>query len=99
MAGRSVCALALLLVRPFISWISLLGRDESWQEKAVISFFGIRGVGSIYYLSYALGRAEFEAADLLWSTVALVVLISIVLHGITVTPVMRRVDRRMAKER
>lgn len=86
--------LAIFLVRPLSGWLSLLGRDQRRDEKAVISFFGIRGLGSAYYLAYALGHARFEAPDLLWSTTGLIVLISILLHGITVTPVMRHLDRQ-----
>ena len=84
----------IFLIRPLTAWLSLLGRPEPADEKAVISFFGIRGVGSIYYLAFALGHAPFEAPNLLWSTLALVIVISIVLHGVTVTPVMRRIDSR-----
>ena len=86
--------LTLFFVRPLCGWISLLGRPEPADERAVIAFFGIRGLGSAYYLAYALGRAPFEAPDLLWSAMGLIVLISIVLHGGTVTPVMRHLDRR-----
>jgi NhaP-type Na+/H+ or K+/H+ antiporter len=64
------------------------------DEKAVIAFFGIRGLGSAYYLAYGLGVATFERPDLLWSALGLVILISVVLHGATVTPVMRYLDRR-----
>ncbi len=85
---------AIFLVRPLSGWLSLLGRDQRRDEKAVISFFGIRGLGSAYYLAYALGHARFEAPDLLWSTTGLIVLISILLHGTTVTPVMRHLDRQ-----
>jgi NhaP-type Na+/H+ or K+/H+ antiporter len=59
----------------------------------VISFFGIRGLGSVYYLAFALQAARFEEPDLLWSTMGLTIVISIVLHGMTVTPVMRRLDQ------
>jgi len=90
--------LALFLVRPAIGWISLLGRKEPADEKAVIAFFGIRGIGSAYYLAYALGRADFESPNLLWSALALTVLISIVLHGVTVTPVMLYLDRRRERQ-
>lgn len=83
----------LLVVRPVMAWIGLAGRREPAREKAVISFFGVRGLGSIYYLSYGLGRADFGAEDLLWSTMTLVILLSITLHGITVTPVMGRLYR------
>ena len=87
----------MFLVRPLSGWISLLGRDQRRDEKAVISFFGIRGLGSTYYLAYGLGHAKFEQPDLLWSTTGLIVLISILLHGTTVTPVMRYLDRQRQK--
>lgn len=85
---------AVFLVRPLIGWISLLGRNQRWDEKLVISFFGIRGIGSAYYLAYGLNHAPFEKPDILWSTTGLIVLISILLHGITVTPAMRHLDRQ-----
>lgn len=87
-----VAILILLVIRPLAAWIGLLGTPQPLPEKLVISFFGIRGLGSFYYLAYALGQAEFEQAGILWVTVCLVVLISIILHGITVTPIMRRLD-------
>jgi NhaP-type Na+/H+ or K+/H+ antiporter len=87
-------ALALFVVRPLAGWIGLLGSNRPADEKMAISFFGIRGIGSIYYLSYALQKARFENADLLWSTTGFIILISIVLHGVTVTPVMRQLDYR-----
>jgi NhaP-type Na+/H+ or K+/H+ antiporter len=59
-----------------------------------ISFFGIRGLGSIYYLSYALQKESFDNPALLWSVTGFIILVSIVLHGVTVTPVMRSLDRR-----
>jgi len=60
----------------------------------VISFFGIRGLASAYYIAYALNHESFESPDLLWSTIGFVVLTSIVLHGATITPVMRYLDGR-----
>jgi NhaP-type Na+/H+ or K+/H+ antiporter len=89
--------LAIFLVRPLSAWLSLLGRNQRLDEKAVISFFGIRGLGSAYYLAYGLNHAKFEEPDLLWSTTGLIVLISIVMHGTTVTPVMRYLDHQRQK--
>ncbi|QFU14902.1 cation:proton antiporter [Microvirga thermotolerans] len=86
--------LAIFLVRPLAGWICLLGVPRPADEKLAIGFFGIRGIGSIYYLAYALQRGRFEAPDLLWSTAGLIVLVSILLHGVTVTPAMSRLDRR-----
>jgi NhaP-type Na+/H+ or K+/H+ antiporter len=84
--------LILLVIRPLSGWISLAGFPAPAKEKAVIAFFGIRGLGSFYYLAYALGQAEFAQSSVLWVTVCLVVLMSIVLHGIIVTPIMRHLD-------
>jgi NhaP-type Na+/H+ or K+/H+ antiporter len=86
--------LALFVVRPLSGWIGLTGASCPRTERAVISFFGIRGLGSVYYLAYAQQKAEFDAPDLLWSTLGFIVLVSIILHGATVTPVMRLIDRR-----
>ncbi len=86
--------LALLVVRPLSGWISLLGSARRSEERAVVSFFGIRGLGTVYYLSFAIGHAPFEQTDLLWATAGLTVLISILMHGIMVTPVLLALDGR-----
>lgn len=86
-------ALVLFVVRPLAAWVGLIGFQTSSREKAVIAFFGIRGLGSFYYLAFALGQAEFEGATILWVTVCFAVLSSIVMHGVMVTPVMQQLDR------
>ena len=63
-----------------------------------IAWIGLN-LSSVYYLAYGLGRVDFREADLLWSATALIILISIVLHGVSVTPVMRHLDRRSAGQR
>ena len=93
-----VAAAILFLVRPLAGWIGLIGRREPAGERAVIAFFGIRGLGSFYYIAFALGQAEFRDAGVLWVTVCLVVLVSITLHGTTVTPIMRQLDRRRSRD-
>lgn len=90
----AVAALILFVVRPLCGWVALAFFRAPAVEKAVIAFFGIRGLGSFYYIAYALGQAEFEQPEILWVTVCLVVLASIVMHGVTVTPIMRRLDRQ-----
>jgi NhaP-type Na+/H+ or K+/H+ antiporter len=89
---------AIFIVRPLASWLSLWGCGRAPEERATIAFFGIRGLGSFYYLSFALGHAEFQSAETLWATVATVVLISVFLHGTTVTPAMAALDRRRGGE-
>lgn len=88
--------IAIFLVRPITAWIALIGTKRSKGERFVIAFFGIRGLGSIYYLAYALNHGAFENPNRLWGAVGLVILISILLHGITVTPMMAWLDRRRA---
>jgi len=92
--AAAFAALAIFVVRPLAGWIGLLGTDRPADEKMAISFFGIRGLGSIYYLSYALQKEAFDNAALLWSVTGFIILVSIVLHGVTVTPVMRSLDKR-----
>jgi sodium/hydrogen antiporter len=63
------------------------------RERWVVAFFGVRGVGSIYYIAYAAGAATFPEERWLWSTVGFTVALSVLLHGILATPVMTRLDR------
>jgi NhaP-type Na+/H+ or K+/H+ antiporter len=59
-----------------------------------ISFFGIRGIGSFFYLAFALSEAPFPHARELWAVVGFVVLVSVVVHGVLASPVMRYLDIR-----
>jgi NhaP-type Na+/H+ or K+/H+ antiporter len=88
-----VAIVVLMLVRPILAWMSLLGCPRPQAEKVIVSVFGIRGIGSIYYLAYASGRASFPGIETVWSTVFLIILLSILLHGVAVTPVMRWIDK------
>ncbi|MBF5095864.1 sodium:proton antiporter [Azospirillum sp. INR13] len=84
----------LFLVRPVAGVAGLAGVPMPLGEKLAIGFFGIRGMGSIYYVAYALNTAEFDVPNALWAVTGLIVLLSILVHGTTVTPIMRRIDRR-----
>ncbi len=90
-----VLALAfLLLVRPLAGFLGLLGGRTGVREKVALAFFGVRGIGSLYYIGYGLSNGEFDAeANEVWGFVGLVVTLSVVLHGVTATPVMRTLDR------
>jgi sodium/hydrogen antiporter len=96
----ALAGLALIFViRPLTGFLSLRGAPGYPAEHWVIASFGIRGIGSFYYLSYAMTHAEFPNSDLLWATVGFVVLVSVVLHGIAVTPVMQLLDRANERSR
>ncbi len=90
--GLFLVAFVLLVARPLTGWIGLLGGPKSLKERAVISFFGIRGIGTFYYLAFAANRQDWPEADTLWAIAGACVLTSVVLHGVTATPVMNRLD-------
>jgi sodium/hydrogen antiporter len=89
----------ILLIRPLSGFLSLRGAPGRTSEHWVIAAFGIRGIGSFYYLAYAMSHADFPDVDVVWATVAFVVLVSVVLHGVAVTPVMRLLDRSNERSR
>ncbi|MDO5710524.1 MAG: cation:proton antiporter [Micrococcales bacterium] len=99
--GAFVGLALILIVRPLCGLVALgrghdvdthAGRQLGPRERLATAFFGVRGVGSIYYVAYAFGKAAFGQAELLWATVAFTILASVLIHGITATPVMRWLD-------
>jgi NhaP-type Na+/H+ or K+/H+ antiporter len=96
----AVAVALIFVVRPLAGLVGLVGTDTTLGERLVIGSYGIRGIGSFFYLSFALEDATFQevelllAADRLWAIVGLVVLLSIVMHGSTANFVMDRLDRR-----
>ncbi len=87
--------LLLLVIRPLAVGIGLLGAPLTGTQRGIISWFGIRGLGSIYYLTYAIahGLPEPYASQLSGLTLA-VVATSVIAHGISVTPIMNRYQRQ-----
>lgn len=87
--------LLLVVIRPITTFLSLLGTHMSVVQRAFIAWFGIRGIGSIYYLSYSVGRGlDAGLARSLADFTLVVVAVSIVVHGVSVTPLMRRYAAR-----
>ncbi|SFG14370.1 sodium/proton antiporter, CPA1 family (TC 2.A.36) [Halopelagius inordinatus] len=88
----------LFVVRPIAGVVGLFGHSAHWAERLVIATFGIRGIGSFYYLAHALNEATFKerellvAAEGLWALVGFIVLTSTFVHGIAASPVMRKLD-------
>jgi NhaP-type Na+/H+ or K+/H+ antiporter len=84
-----------VIIRPIATSLSLLPTRLSRAQRAFIAWFGVRGVGSIYYLAFALshGVGDSFARPLVDLTVV-VVTVSIVLHGVSVTPLMQRYSSR-----
>lgn len=92
-ADGAAALIILLVVRPVAGLLGLVGHQADWRERLTLAFFGIRGVGSIYYLAYGLNHMPPIEAGRLWGVLGLVILLSILTHGLTVTPIMTRLDR------
>lgn len=83
--------LLLLVLRPLSVSIAIVGEHLSRPQQAMIGWFGIRGIGSVFYLLFALRHGvEGRAADTLVSLTLWTVAASIVAHGVTAQPLMRR---------
>lgn len=85
---------ALVLVRPLVGWLSLSGSTLSADYRGFVAVYGVRGIGSIYYLAYAAGHAELTNLSDLWIITGLTIFGSTILHGFTVGWAMDRLDRK-----
>lgn len=90
--GALVALAVVVLVRPVTGWLALLGTSPSRHERGVIAVYGIRGMGSVYYLAHATGQADFPEADRLWAVTLTAIVLSIVLHGATASLALWRAD-------
>lgn len=83
---------SIFVIRPLCASLSLFKKGLQLKEKWVISFFGIKGVGSLFYLSFALNEAKFENAAEMWCIVSFIVLCSILIHGFSATKSMEKLE-------
>ena len=94
-AAVALALFVFLVARPLSVLLGLLGTHTSWRIRGMAGWFGVRGIGSLYYLMYAIqhGLPEPLALQLIQLTLV-VVAMSILLHGISVKPAMKRFWRR-----
>ena len=100
--GVLVALVLVFVLRPLAGFLSLgLWRHRSaypggmtrWEALAT-AFFGVRGVGSLYYLAYAAGLYAFPEERWLWAVTAVAITVSVFVHGTLATPVMRHLEVR-----
>lgn len=84
---------SILIIRPLCAYFSVIHSRIPAHEKFTISFFGIKGVGSLFYLAFALHQAPFENVAELWCVVSFIVLCSILIHGLSATKTMAKVEK------
>ncbi len=90
----AIAGVALLfIVRPAAAWLSFVGSPVPPASKALMGFFGVRGIGTFFYLQYAFNREDFAQSREMWAIVGFAVLSSILTHGVSSTPLMNWADR------
>ncbi len=82
--------LILFVVRPISAWVALIGSGVPSSDRLLIAFFGIRGLGTIYYAAYAINHGSFGNSERLWAVISVIVLLSIFVHGVAASLLMRR---------
>lgn len=100
--GVAVGLALVLVIRPLSGYVALSVLPRSadraggleHRERWAVAFFGVRGVGSLYYMAYATGEESFQDVPWLWSTVAFTVVLSVLLHGVAAKPWLARLDRQ-----
>jgi sodium/hydrogen antiporter len=107
-ASQSLLVIFLLffIIRPLGVWISTIGKRPIYSHRRTLNpatrllfgWFGIRGVGSLYYLAYAFGNGlQGEVAEQIsWITYTTIV-VSVIVHGISATPLMKWYEGSIAK--
>ena len=87
-------ALAVVFViRPLAGWIAMLGYGLRPLERFALAFFGVRGLGTVFYAAYGASHAAFPDMDAVWRVAAIAILVSIAVHGLGSALVMPRVGR------
>ncbi len=98
--GVVLAVVLFLVIRPLSVLAATAGAGLSSRRIRLLSWFGIRGVGSLYYLAFATERGlATPTVERLVPLVLTVVALSIVVHGISATPLMARHERRARRER
>ena len=94
LASWGFVAALLLVIRPVSVVVGLIGSSASAPQRGLIAWFGIRGIGSLYYLTYAMNHGlDRTLAANLGALVFSTLVLSIVVHGVSVTPLMAIYER------
>ena len=98
--GMLLALLLFVVIRPLATFLGLVGCRYTLREFRLISWFGIRGAGSFYYLMYVISTdVPADIAGKLLTLVLTVVSISVVAHGISATPLMALKPRARQNKR
>ncbi|OXH86379.1 cation transporter, partial [Burkholderia multivorans] len=93
----ALAALLFVVVRPLAVRLTLAGSRATIAQRRLMAWFGIRGIGSFYYLLFALEHGPTDTVRPLSAPVLAVVSASVVAHGISATPLMNWYHRRQRR--
>jgi sodium/hydrogen antiporter len=94
-AAVGLALFVFAVVRPVSVLVGLWGTRTAWSMRAMTGWFGVRGIGSLYYLMYAIQHGLPEPLALQFIQLTLIVVtLSIFLHGTSVKPLMEHVWQR-----
>lgn len=80
----ALIGLALIFVlRPLTAWLALVGTQLRGRARLVVAFYGVRGIGTIYYLAFALGALPLADRREIWAAAVFVIVVSTLVHGLT----------------
>ncbi|HET9932064.1 MAG TPA: sodium:proton antiporter [Polyangiaceae bacterium] len=98
--GVLVALFLFLLLRPLATLALLAHTETTWRQRWLMGWFGIRGIGSLYYVSYALNRGVSDpAAHQLTSVTLSVIATSILLHGVSAQPLLTYYEKALKRRR
>jgi sodium/hydrogen antiporter len=97
MSGVWLGLALIVVIRPLSVWVLSFGQRTSVIQRSLVAWFGIRGIGSLYYLAYSVshGLGGAPAADIASITLT-VIAMSIVVHGTSSQPLMKWYEREGA---
>ncbi len=93
LAHAIISGALIVVIRPLAGFLGLVGTPLEGRGRAVIATYGVRGIGSLYYLGYASTHVEFIDEGALWAVVAYTIFASTVIHGLTATRMVEALDR------
>jgi len=98
--GLLLAALLILVIRPLSVWLGVIGDPAARAPRRLLAWFGIRGIGSVYYAVYVASHDIRDGAAVeMISCVFTVIATSIVVHGISAAPLMELYQRRRGSSR
>jgi NhaP-type Na+/H+ or K+/H+ antiporter len=83
--------LFLTVVRMLPIFLSLTGTGLPLREKLFLGWFGPRGIASILFTLLMIDQFDFPKEEAFLATVSLTVGLSILLHGLTATPLTNQI--------